>query len=442
MDDSVQGRSRSSYENGDNGTSFLQLVLALGSENFMGTLALILAFGSISCGFGFVIVFGDSGFFSVCDYGAVGDGVTDDTGAFLEAWQATCSTQFENPTMIIPDNYTFLVHQLTFSGPCNAKKITFLVLGNINAPTSPRAWTDLDPSSWMTFHGIDQLRVSGFGTIDGQGSKWWNQSCRYHPHLEGCTSLAPTAMKFLSCSASSLNNIKLVNSPQTHVLIRGCRFFDIGNLLIEAPGTSPNTDGIHIQSSQHVSIANAVIGTGDDCISIGDYTSNIYVSSVTCGPGHGVSIGSLGRRGNFVQVENIHVSNVQFKHTTNGARIKTWQVGKGYVRRITFEHLKFDSVKNPIIIDQNYCSIRGACKEMPTGVHISNVAYVGQSGTSSTDVAINLNCSRSVACTRIVLESIELMSANMDRQVTSSCLNAHGNAIGVRASRVSSGVVR
>ncbi|KAK3436621.1 hypothetical protein EUGRSUZ_C01172 [Eucalyptus grandis] len=199
----------------------------------------------------------------------------------------------------------------------------------------------------------------------------------------------------------------------------------------DTPGTSPNTDGIHIQSSQHVSIANAVIGTGDDCISIGDYTSNIYVSSVTCGPGHGVSIGSLGRRGNFVQVENIHVSNVQFKHTTNGARIKTWQVGKGYVRRITFEYLKFDSVKNPIIIDQNYCSIRGACKEMPTGVHISNVAYVGLSGTSSTDVAINLNCSRSVACTRIVLESIELMSANMDRQVTSSCLNAHGNAIGV-----------
>jgi len=41
---------------------------------------------------------------------------------------------------------------------------------------------------------------------------------------------------------------------------------------------------------------------------------------------HFYSIGSLGRRGNFVQVENIHVSNVQFKHTTNGARIKTWQV--------------------------------------------------------------------------------------------------------------------
>lgn len=122
-------------------------------------LVLILIFGSISRGFGFVTVIGDSGFFSVCDYGAIGDGITEDTGvmlfpvniypldlvynffshylgfdifshflqAFLEAWQATCSTQFKNPTMIIPDNYTFLLHQLTFSGPCNAKNITFLV---------------------------------------------------------------------------------------------------------------------------------------------------------------------------------------------------------------------------------------------------------------------------------------------------------------------------
>lgn len=38
------------------------------------------------------------------------------------------------------------------------------------------------------------------------------------------------------------------------------------------------------------------------------------------------------------------------------------KVGKGYVREVTFEDLYLDSVKNPIIIDQNYC--RGACKEL------------------------------------------------------------------------------
>lgn len=43
------------------------------------------------------------------------------------------------------------------------------------------------------------------------------------------------------------------------------------------------------------------------------------------------SIGSLGRSGNFVQVEDISVSNIYFKETTNGARIKTWQVDENSI---------------------------------------------------------------------------------------------------------------
>lgn len=43
------------------------------------------------------------------------------------------------------------------------------------------------------------------------------------------------------------------------------------------------------------------------------------------------SIGSLGRSGNFVQVEDISVSDIYFKGTTNGARIKTWQVDENSI---------------------------------------------------------------------------------------------------------------
>ncbi|KAE8735345.1 F18B13.22 protein isoform 2 [Hibiscus syriacus] len=149
---------------------------------------------------------------------------------------------------------------------------------------------------------------------------------------------------------------------------------------------------------------------------LGDHTTNIHISHVKCEPGHGISIGSLGRAGNFVQVRNIRVNTVSFKGTTNGARIKTWQVGKGYVRGVTFENLSFESVKNPIIRDQNYCNVRGACRELETGVKIRDVVYKNLRGTSSTEV-ITLNCSRSVSCTGLLLQSVLLKSALTGKNV-------------------------
>ncbi|PRQ46379.1 putative polygalacturonase [Rosa chinensis] len=327
--------------------------------------------------------------FNVLDYGAVSGGHIDNALAFLDAWNATCSSEAENSTLIIPRR-RFLVNPTTFNGPCKAQSINFVILGRLLAPKSPEAWKDLDPGQWLAFHGVNGLKVAGPGTINGRGKRWWNQSCRYHPKL---------ALKVLSCKKSCLRDIHFINSSQAHVLIEGCDGIKIENLIIEAPGNSPNTDGIHIQSSQNVIINNTIIGSeydysllGDDCISIGDHISNIAISYIKCGPGHGISIGSLGKSGNVVHVENIHVSKVTLQGTTNGARIKTWQ---------------------------------------PTGVHISDVSFKNFYGTSSTNIAINLNCSRSVPCTGILLKSVYLRSAIVGQNVTSSCRNAYGIAFGL-----------
>ncbi|XP_020549334.1 probable polygalacturonase At2g43860 isoform X3 [Sesamum indicum] len=312
--------------------------------------------------------------FNVMDYGATSDDLTDDSQAFLEAWDDACSASVESSRVYVPAEKTFVVDPITFHGPCYASTINF---------------------------------------------------------AKQCTTLAPTALKFVSCNESSVSNMKFTNSAQTHILVRGCNSFSIDNVMIESPGNSPNTDGIHIQSSQHVLITNSRIATGDDCVSIGDHTSNIEIENVECGPGHGISIGSLGRGGNYVQVQNILVTDAFFNGTTNGARIKTWQVGRGYVRDVTFQNLLFNHVQNPIIIDQNYCNVRNACKEQETGVQISNVNYKEVLGTSTTDIAININCSRSVPCFGISMESIQLLSAEVGKQVTANCSNAYGEEVDV-----------
>jgi len=58
-------------------------------------------------------------------------------------------------------------------------------------------------------------------------------------------------------------------------------------LTIKALEDSPNTDGIHISSS-NVHLQNLNIGTGDDCICILEGTSNLNIEEVTCGQGHGI----------------------------------------------------------------------------------------------------------------------------------------------------------
>ncbi|GAB2300341.1 hypothetical protein Dimus_034379 [Dionaea muscipula] len=376
----------------------------------------------------------DSESFNVLDYGAI-DGV-DSTLAFVDAWDAACSSVASNEsTIIVPRRKNFLVYPVVFLGPCYAKSINFQILGNILAPDSPSAWEELDRSQWLVFREVTGLAVYGSGTIDGQGSGWWNQSCKYHPHLIGCTKLAPTMLKFESCSETTLSDVHFVDSPQTHITITGCVDFLVNGLSINSPRNSPNTDGIHLQHAHNVIITGTKIKAGDDCVSIGDYTSNINIMNVTCGPGHGISIGSLGRSGNFVKVENIIVKDVYLKGTTNGARIKTWQVGRGYVRRVIFENLYFKSVMNPIIIDQNYCDAKGKCKqeEDNTGVWITDVSYKRLHGTSMSENAISLNCSRSVPCTGIALDSIVLRSAKkmMGKKLTSSCTNAYGITCGL-----------
>ncbi|XP_050940794.1 probable polygalacturonase At1g80170 isoform X3 [Cucumis melo] len=239
----------------------------------------------------FVKGFPEEAIFNVMSYGAVGGSNTDSSQAISKAWKAACNSKTKSSTVLIPKRQTVMVKPILLSGPCRAKSITFMVkknrdfplmiksfleyylssgrckLSQINgvivAPTSPKEWAGTDKSLWLAFKGISRLSItgSGIGKIDGRGTGWWNQSCRDHPSLEGRTLIAPTATKIISCNDTNLSNLHFINSSQAHVLLMECRRTEIKNLVITAPESSPNTDGIHIHSSHNIIIKNTTIGT-------------------------------------------------------------------------------------------------------------------------------------------------------------------------------------
>ncbi|XWS19084.1 hypothetical protein CRYUN_Cryun32bG0100800 [Craigia yunnanensis] len=309
----------------------------------------------------------------------------------------------------------FLLKPSKFSGPCNTTNVQFLVEGEIIGPSKLPDWSGDDASTWLSFQNVNGLTVGGNGLIDGQGAIWWKSAGR-----------KPTALRFKGCNNLKLSGLTHINSPRNHIQINRCTNASITNLRIFAPETSPNTDGIDISSSSNIQIRDSYIATGDDCIAITSGGKNINISGVACGPGHGISIGSLGNHGSHAEVEEIRVEDCIFNGTQNGARIKTWQGGSGFARNIMFRNITLINAYNPIIIDQYYCLPGETCGKQKSAVGISGIEFIGFVGTSKSDEAVKLSCSQNLGCTNIFLDHINITAAVKGKVVHSSCINAHG----------------
>ncbi|KAG9133746.1 hypothetical protein Leryth_018447 [Lithospermum erythrorhizon] len=361
---------------------------------------------------------------NVLSYGAKGDG-SDDTKAFQNAWKDACSSSTQ-VNFVVPGKRNYLLKPIRFSGACKSS-ITMQVYGTIKAPADRSAFAK-DNTKWITFEGIDNLMVEGGGTFDGSGKIWWQNSCKINKNL--VSKLISIALTFYNCKNLVLKNMQIQNAQQIHVTIEKCVNVQASNLKVTSPEESPNTDGLHVSNTQNIKISDTNIGTGDDCISIETGTQKFQATGITCGPGHGISIGSLGDGNSKAYVSDVVVNGATLSGTTNGVRIKTYQGGSGSASNIKFQNINMRNVQNPIIVDQNYCDQDKPCKQQGSAVQVKNVVYENIKGTSATNAAITFDCSKNTPCQGIVLNNVNLKGNGDDGASKAACNNVKLNIIG------------
>ncbi|KAL9172404.1 hypothetical protein ABFS82_03G044800 [Erythranthe guttata] len=351
--------------------------------------------------------------FDVRDYGAKGDGSTNDAAAFQTAWNVACEAN--GGVMVVPSGYTFLLQPITLNGNSCQSKVVVQIDGKIVAPNKSQ-WSS-NGFQWILFSQMGKgIIIQGNGMIDGSGDSWWSS---------GDT---PHALRIVDSSEVTISGIKVQNAPRMHIYIDNSQSITIFNVTISSPGDSPNTDGIHLTHAQHVEIYSSNIACGDDCVSIQTGTSDVKVHNVNCGPGHGFSIGGLGPDKSEAHVSDINVYDSTLSDALYGVRIKTWQDGTGSVNNITFSGITMSNVHNPIIIDQNYCNGAHGCSGTTTNaVAISGVTYKGITGTY-TVTPVSLDCSQYKACSDLTISSINLTPSGSAKPDV-VCNNALGHVL-------------
>jgi hypothetical protein len=229
------------------------------------------------------------------------------------------------------------------------------------APTGGAGTWDLATANWSNGTGdivfieashLNNIEISGGGTIDGQGSPWWAAQ-----NGGTLTQRRPQMIAIDSCNIVLIEGVTLTNPPNTHISLQNsCNDCIVQNVTINTPSPSPNTDGIDVSGTNMI-FRNLNISCGDDNLvfgagatSGGPETANIIVNNCTFGAGHGLSIGSYTSGG----VQNIAVSNCSFNGTVSGIRMKSERGRGGLISNISYYNITMTNVEFAIDINSYY----------------------------------------------------------------------------------------
>ena len=351
---------------------------------------------------------------SVADFGAVPDGVTDNTSAFADALASLGS---KGGRLLVPAG-------IWLTGPITLGNNTELHLDK-DAILVFSTDQDLYPIIDTNFEGLDVRRclspinaenvhdiaITGEGIIDGNGDAWrevkrrkvsddqwkrivarggyvpedgkgWFPDEGYYkarltagslnypdPSLdenEIKTFLRPVMVSLRGCRNILLEGCTFQNSPCWNIHPLWCENLTVRNINVRNPHYSANGDGIDIDACTNVIVTGSTFDVGDDaiCIKSGKDAdgrrharkcANLIISDCTVYHGHGGFVVGSEMSGG---VENILVRDCRFIGTDVGLRFKSTRGRGGLVRNIWCRDILMkDIVTYSVIFNLYYAGV-------------------------------------------------------------------------------------
>ena len=332
-------------------------------------------------------------FFNVLDYGAKNDGSAPATDAFERAIAA--AKKAGGGTVFVPAGHYVsgpieMVSNLTLDFDAGAivkfpaVMLPFtpgrqqgvetltpvpLIGGHdlVNVAVVGRGVLMSSNADWMKLHSREQREGSNPGSANGPN---WEQLLNdlndgkkipEEEYKAAAAELRPSFVRFMNCKNILVSGLRFIGSPMWTVHLLYSENAMVENLVIETyPGV--HTDGIVVDSSRFVRIANDYIDTGDDGIVIKSGkdadglrvnrpTEDVTITNCTVHHAHGaVTIGSE----TSGSIRNIVASNITAVDTENGARIKSARGRGGVVEDVRFDNWTMEDVGEGIVVTNYY----------------------------------------------------------------------------------------
>jgi len=314
--------------------------------------------------------------FKITDYGAVGDGTTDNA---TNIQKAIDTANAAGGGMVEIPAGTFASGPFVLRSSINLHLDAGAMIEMLPISEYPGGTTN--PPTFITCHNIHDLEISGQGTFDGQGRAWWEAFGASRRVMR------PMIFNLYSADRVFIHDVTYKNPPDHHCGLRGNGGdITISNLTVATDFPSPNTDGLNFVGTNCV-IEDCHISDGDDNIAMGSSgpLNDLLITNCVFGHGHGVSIGS-----GIAGVTNLTVVDCSFNGGDNGLRIKCARDHSQPIKGVNYLNLTMTNVRFPIVFYTYYNLVGNPDRISPARVlDASNTMTVNAMTPDWSDITIS-----------------------------------------------------